>query len=53
MSFADVKEKQFSDTRKMICQIITNLYNKYDFLLESGHLNENERTSYRQVSATI
>ena len=37
----------------MICQIITNLYNKFDFLLESGCLNENECTAYRQVSANM
>lgn len=43
LSFAGVKETSFSDARKSICQIIKNLYNKYDFLLESGHLNENER----------
>ena len=53
LSFADVKERLFSDTRKMICQIITNLYNKFDFLLESGLLNENERSSYRLVSANM
>lgn len=40
LSFADIKERLFSDARKMICQTITNLYNKFDFLLESGCLNE-------------
>ena len=34
LSFADVKARLFSDARKMMCQTITNLYNKYDFLLE-------------------
>ena len=53
LSFADVKARLFSDARKMICQTITNLYNKYDFLLESGHLNDNECASYRQVSANM
>ncbi len=51
LSFAGVKETSFSDARKSICQIIKNLYNKYDFLLESGHLNENEREMYHQISA--
>ena len=50
LSFADVKEPSFPDTRKQICQIITDLYNKFDFLLESGCLNENERKTYRMVS---
>ena len=33
LSFAKVKETSFSNARKKICQIIKNLYNKYDFLL--------------------
>ena len=51
LSFADVKATSFSDTRKSICQIIKNLYNKYDFLLESGHLNEDEQKRYKKISA--
>ena len=51
LSFAGVKETSFSDARKSICQIIRNLYNKYDFLLESGHLNEDEKKMYNQISA--
>ena len=53
LSFANVKETLFSDTRKVICQIITDLYRKYDFLLESGHLSKEEQASYRQVSAEM
>ncbi len=50
LSFADVKETSFLGTRKTICQIIENLYNKYDFLLESGYLNENEKKRYKTIS---
>lgn len=53
LSFADVKESLFSDTRKVICQIITDLYRKYDFLLESGCLNEAEQKAYRQISPNM
>ena len=53
LSFADVKETSFSDTRKAICQILKNLYNKCDFLLESGHLNEDEKKRYKQISADM
>lgn len=53
LSFADVKESLFSDTRKIICQIITDLYRKYDFLLESGCLNEAEQKAYRQISPNM
>ncbi len=53
LSFASVKEITFSNTRKKICDLIAKLYNKYDFLLESGHLNEKEQASYRAVSAEM
>ena len=53
LSFAGVKETSFSDARKSICQIIKNLYNKYDFLLKSGHLNEDERKMYGLISADM
>lgn len=53
ISFANVKETSFADARKSICQIIENLYNKYDFLLESGHLNNNEQKAYRKISANM
>lgn len=42
LSFAKVKETSFVNAKKKICQLITNLYNQYDFLLESGLLNEKE-----------
>ena len=53
LSFAKVKETSFLGTRKRICQIITDLYNNFDFLLESDVLNENEKISYRKVSADM
>ena len=53
LSFAGVKETSFPDARKSICQIIENLYNKYDFLLESDHLNEREKKAYKNVSADM
>ena len=40
LSFADIKENVFSQARKAVCRNIKNLYNRYDFLLESGCLNE-------------
>ncbi len=53
LSFASVKETRFSDARKMICKIIADIYRKYDFLLESGCLSEEEQKAYRQVSADM
>ncbi len=53
LSFARVKENTFPEARKQICQLITELYNKNDFLLESGILNEEEKGSFRKVSAEM
>ncbi len=51
LSFANVKETTFHDARKRISQIITELYNRYDFLLGSDSLNENEKVLFRKISA--
>ena len=53
LSFADVKAKNFTDARKILCQVITNLYNKHDFLLDSGCLNETEQNDYRKINAEM
>lgn len=53
LSFANVKETSFSNTRKMICQLITELYNRYDYLLDSGCLNGREKESFRRVSVEM
>ena len=53
LSFARVKATSFSDARKEICQIIKELFNKSDFLLESGCMNEDEKEMFRSVSAEM
>lgn len=50
LTFADVKEVTFEQSRKKICRIIKELYNKYDFLLEKGLLNEDEKKDFKNVS---
>ena len=50
LSFADVKDTSFSNARKKICQIIEDLYNHYDFLLESGCLNDREKEFFHKIS---
>ena len=50
ISFAGVKETTYQNAQKRLCHIITELYNRYDFLLDSGILNENEKEFYRKVS---
>ncbi len=53
LSFAKVKETSFLEARKKICQNITNLYNQFDFLLESEILNWKEKDFYQKVSADM
>ncbi|HBN57066.1 MAG TPA: hypothetical protein DD414_09850, partial [Lachnospiraceae bacterium] len=53
LSFADVKESSFTEARKKICSTIRNLYDRYDFLPDSGCLNEKERELYHKVSAEM
>ena len=53
LSFARVKAGTFADTKRQICQIITELYNKNDFLLEGGCLNEKEKADFQRISADM
>ena len=53
LSFASVKETTFSGARKQICQIIKNLYNSYEYLLESDCLNADEKESFQKISAEM
>ena len=53
ISFAKVKETTYLCARKMLCHIIANVYNEYDFLLDSDRLNENEKAFFKKVSADM
>ena len=50
LSFANIKEDNFLMTRKKICQLITKLYEKYEFLLDCGILGENDTRYFKRVS---
>ena len=49
LTFANVKERTFSMTRQRINQILTDLYNKHEFLLEGDLLTEKEKAYFRSV----
>lgn len=53
LSFADVKETSFLQARRKICRIIKELYNRYDFLLDTGQLNESEKRDFMQISVEM
>ncbi|MCI5587085.1 MAG: ATP-binding protein [Lachnospiraceae bacterium] len=50
LSFANIKEDSFQMTRKKICQLITNLYGKYEFILDSGILSESDIRYFKRIS---
>ena len=39
LSFANIKEKNYTNTRYKICQLLVNLYTQFSFLLDSDVLN--------------
>ncbi len=53
LSFANVKEKTYQGTRNKICQLLVNLYTKYDFLLEDDILKERDKEYFQRVSVDM
>ena len=53
ISFADIKETSIFGAKKKICQIIEALYNQYDFLPDSGYLNEKEKEHFQRISVDM
>ena len=53
LSFATVKEPDYERTRRKICQLITNLYMKYHFLIEEGFLKDKEKDFYESISVDM
>lgn len=43
LSFARIKESNYEQTKRKICEIITNAYIKYSFLLDSDVLTDKDR----------
>ena len=53
LSFADVKETTFDQARKLICESIVDLYNKYSFLCTENLLNTKERDYFQRISSDM
>lgn len=49
LSFAGVKEKDYQNARKKICQLLTKLYAENAFLFESNLLYETDKAYFRRV----
>lgn len=50
LSFANVKETSFINSRKKICQLIAELYANHSFLLDSQALSEGDKEFFRRVT---
>ena len=53
LSFENVKEKTYQNTRDKICQLLVNLYSKYEFLLKSEILTEKDKEYFQRVSVKM
>ncbi len=53
LSFANIKERDYVTARRKICQIFTNLYSSYGFLMEGNLLNEKEKDFFDAVSVDM
>ena len=50
LGFADVKESDYSQTRKKICSTVKELYQQYLFLLDGDLLSESEKRDFQSIS---
>ena len=53
LSFANVKEPTYEMAKKRICQLLTDVYNKNYFLMESGLLTEEECGYFRRITTDM
>ena len=53
ITFADVKETSYDQTKKKICSIIQELYNQHHFLLDGNLLSDNEKAYFLGISAEM
>jgi hypothetical protein len=53
LSFANVKEKSYQQTKERIYQILTDLYSKNVFLLEGDLLTGNEKDYFNSVNVNM
>lgn len=49
LSFASVKERDYESTKSRICQLITDLYNKYNFIKKYEWMTETDKDFFDSV----
>lgn len=50
LSFANIKQRDYKSCVQRICQLLTDLYRRNDFLLEGNLLSEKEKEDYGRIS---
>jgi hypothetical protein len=53
LSFSDVKGNDYSWVKETIFDILTDVYNQYDFLLDGDLLNDKEKAFYQSVDINM
>lgn len=53
LSFANVKEPTYEMAKRRICQVLTDIYNKNQFLLEDDLLTPEEKRYFRSISTDM
>lgn len=53
LSFAGIKSSSFAEAKKGLFYLIEKLYNRFDFLLKEGSLNEKEKNFIKNISANM
>ena len=49
LSFANVKERDYASAKVRICQLITDLYQKYRCVRDGAHMTEADREFFDSV----
>lgn len=53
LSFANIKEKNYYNTRGKICQFLAKLYDKFSFVRNSGVLTDRDKQYFDRVSSEM
>ncbi len=53
LSFANIKETNYETARKKICQILSNLYLDYEFLLDNEAMSDRARNFFESVTENM
>lgn len=53
LSFSNIKETTYLETKYKICKTIQLLYRRYDFLLEGDFLSDSEKADFNSIAADM